>query len=50
MKQGYPYKNPSSYQKDSDDFDSDPPGAHNVASDQPSFELQEHMTIIQKSF
>lgn len=39
MKQGYPYKNPGSYQKDSDDFGSDPPGAHDVASDQPSFEL-----------
>lgn len=39
MKQGYPYKNPGSYQKDSDDFGSNPPGAHDVASNQPSFEL-----------
>lgn len=32
-------KNPGSYQKDSDNFGPDPPGAHDVASDQPSFEL-----------
>ena len=41
MKQGYPYKNPGSYQKDSDDFGSDSPGAHDVDSDQPSFEIPE---------
>lgn len=39
MKKGYPYKNPGAYQKDSGDFGSDPPGAHDVASAQPDFEL-----------
>ncbi|WP_433581731.1 hypothetical protein [Paenibacillus amylolyticus] len=35
MKQGYPYKNPGSYQKDSGDYGSDPPGAHDAAEPQP---------------
>ena len=39
MKHGHPYKDPDQYSLKWDRFDSKPPGAHDLASQQPKFEL-----------
>ncbi|CAI6065026.1 hypothetical protein PAECIP112173_01945 [Paenibacillus sp. JJ-100] len=49
MKRGHPYKDPDSYSPDRESFNSKPPGAHDLASPQPKFELPGAYDYIEKS-
>ncbi|MFF0829891.1 hypothetical protein ACFYU8_23725 [Brevibacillus sp. NPDC003359] len=49
MKHGHPYKDPDSYSPEMERFDSKPPGAHDLASPQPKFELPDSYDYIKNS-